>query len=154
MRIKWFLVRDTPPAESMFCVLEQTFYPLLSLVLVQHRKTRPNMAIKLLTGTKRINSNKTNYKSEIILIDFDTRKSYFVPSNNKRRRPACAFAQSGQRLCYSLYGKYNSPTSSVHNLVFGAEQACLWHRRQVFSRRGPYNKLYSKSITIIGIVTR
>ena len=33
---------------------------ILCLVLVKHRKTRPNMTEKLLTGTKRIKQNKAN----------------------------------------------------------------------------------------------
>ena len=56
-------------------------------VMVQHSKTRPNMTIKLLTGAKIINSNKTNYIPEIKLKDFDTRKSDFVPANNKGTDP-------------------------------------------------------------------
>ena len=50
MGIKGLLVRVSPPSESLFCVHQQdTFY--LQLVLVQPRKTRPDMTEKLLTGT-------------------------------------------------------------------------------------------------------
>ena len=35
----------------------------------------------------------------------DTRKPVFGVCEQKRRRPACASAQSGQRHCYSLIGK-------------------------------------------------
>ena len=32
-----------------------------------------------------------------------------------RRRPACAFAQSDQRLCYSLSGEHSSQACSMQN---------------------------------------
>ena len=43
------------------------------------------------------------------------RKSGFGACEQQRGRQACASTQSDQRFCYSLYGKYNSPTGSMQN---------------------------------------
>ena len=40
-------------------------------------------------------------------LGLDVRKPFFGGREQYRRRPACASAQSDQRLCYSLIGKYN-----------------------------------------------
>ena len=39
----------------------------------------------------------------------NARKPDFVACEQQRGRSACASTQSDQRLCYLLYGKYNSP---------------------------------------------
>ena len=39
---------------------------ILCLVLVQHKKTRPDMAEKMLTGTYRINTNKNSNRVEAV----------------------------------------------------------------------------------------
>ena len=53
---------------------------------------------------------------------FDTRKSEFVVCEQQMRRSACAYAQSGQRICYSLSGKYNDSTHCMQNDDIQAEQ--------------------------------
>ena len=50
-------------------------------------------------------------------VGLNGRKSDFVACEQKRGRPACASTQSDQRLCYSLYGKENSPTGSKQNFI-------------------------------------
>ena len=45
----------------------------------------------------------------------DARKPDFVACEQQRRRPAGAYAQSDQHLCFSLSGKHNSTTSSMQN---------------------------------------
>ena len=40
-------------------------------------------------------------------IGLDVRKPVFSICEQQRRRPACASAQTDQRLCYSLIGKYH-----------------------------------------------
>ena len=61
LEIERLLVRVSPPAESLWCVCEQE--TIRCYVLVQPRKTRPDMTEKLLTGTKRIKPNKQNLGS-------------------------------------------------------------------------------------------
>ena len=59
---------------------------------------------------------------------FDARKYDLVACEQQRRRSACAFAQSDQRLCYSLSGKNRSQTCSNQNfngIVSVTEQAGL-----------------------------
>ena len=46
-------------------------------------------------------------------LDLDAGKPDFDACEQQRRRPACASVQSNQCLCYSLSGKYTSPTSSL-----------------------------------------
>ena len=60
-------VRDSPPAESLRCVLEQDTLSAAKCILVQFRKTdnRPDMTDKLLTGALNIKSN-IFVKAEII----------------------------------------------------------------------------------------
>ena len=61
----------------------------------------------------------------------DARKPVFGVYEQQRRRPACAYGQSDQCLCYSLFGKYHIYTSCERNfkflalLVSVAEQAGL-----------------------------
>ena len=45
----------------------------------------------------------------------DARKPAFSVCEQQRRRPACASAQSGQPLCYSLSVKYDSQTCCLQN---------------------------------------
>ena len=49
---------------------------------------------------------------QLILI---ARNPDFVASEQQRHRPDCASAQSGQRLCYSLYRKDNSLSSYIQH---------------------------------------
>ena len=42
-------------------------------------------------------------------------KADFVACKQQRRRPACAFVQSDQRLCYLLIGKYYINACSLQN---------------------------------------
>ena len=42
-----------------------------------------------------------------ILMGLDAKKPVFRVCEQQRRRPACASAQSDQRLCYSVFGKYH-----------------------------------------------
>ena len=103
-----------------------------SLVLVQPRKTRPFITERLLMGRKE--SNQTNKKPchgiftstalkgetcsliSICYRFYRQSTSKWAPTREnlssgvckqQRRRPACASAQTDQRLCYSLCGKYN-----------------------------------------------
>ena len=48
-------------------------------------------------------------------LGLEARKPNFAACEQQRRRPACASAQSDQRLSYSLYGKYNSHPCSMEN---------------------------------------
>ena len=43
------------------------------------------------------------------------RKPYFVACEQQSRRPACASAQTDQRVCYALLGNYKSPNSLMQN---------------------------------------
>ena len=51
-----------------------------------------------------LHMTKSLIKSQMGL---DARKSVFGVCEQQRRRPACASAQSDQRICYSLIGKYH-----------------------------------------------
>ena len=46
----------------------------------------------------------------------DTRKLDFAECEQQRRRPACASAQSGQRLCFSFSGKFYDYTCYRENV--------------------------------------
>ena len=48
-----------------------------------------------------------------------------VVCEQQRRRPACAYAQSDQRLCYSLIGKYHILTCYQRNFNILAS-LCSW----------------------------
>ena len=48
-------------------------------------------------------------------VGLGARKPVFGMCEQQRRRPACASAQSDQRLCYSLSGKYSSQPCCVQN---------------------------------------
>ena len=50
-------------------------------------------------------TNDTEYQ-ENYHIGHDGRQPDFVACEQQKRRPACAFAQSDQHLCYSVSGKY------------------------------------------------
>ena len=49
----------------------------------------------------------------IILMDRVERKPEVAACECQRRRPACTSAQSDQRLCYSLLGKYNCKLATL-----------------------------------------
>ena len=55
----------------------------------------------------------------------DARKHVFGICEQQRRKPACASAQSDQRLCYSLIGKYQISTYYERNFNFLAS-LCSW----------------------------
>ena len=48
----------------------------------------------------------------------DARKPVFGVCEQQRRIPACAYAQTDQRLCYSLFGSIISKLASGENLIF------------------------------------
>ena len=55
-----------------------------------------------------------------------TRENLFsVVCEKQRRRPACASAQSDQRLCYSLSGEHSSQGCSIQNSTFLASLCSL-----------------------------
>ena len=56
---------------------------------------------------------------------FDTRKSEFVVCEQQMCRPASAYAQSGQRICHSLSGKYYDFTCYMKNYDILAEKTGL-----------------------------
>ena len=72
-------------------------------------------------------------------------------SEQRRRRPACASAQSDQRLCYSRFVKYNIYACYQWNFIFLAslcrrgdwfETRFVGNPEDIFfSRRGPYHAL-------------
>ena len=49
----------------------------------------------------------------IILMDRVEKKPDVAACERQRRRPACTSAQSDQRLCYSLLGKYNCKLATL-----------------------------------------
>ena len=49
----------------------------------------------------------------IILMDHVERKPDVAACERQRRRLACTSAQSDQRLCYSLLGKYNCKLATL-----------------------------------------
>ena len=49
----------------------------------------------------------------IILMDHVERKPDLAACERQRHRPACKSAQSDQRLCYSLLGKYNCKLATL-----------------------------------------
>ena len=72
-------------------------------------------------GTQKNNLNETVlFSTRNIYGPCREKKPYFVACEQQRRRPACTSAQSDQRLCYSLIGKYNILTclmQTFNNLV-------------------------------------
>ena len=51
--IEGLLVRSSPPAGSLCCVLKQDYFPLLSTGLTKKKTgNRPDISEKLLTGRK------------------------------------------------------------------------------------------------------
>ena len=80
-----------------------------------------------------------------------------------RRWPDCTFAQSGQRLCYSLFCKvtyvslvqvkfqFSSKSLKLRRLVWNL--ICRKPRRQVFWRRGPHNDVHNSVVCNDKILT-
>ena len=63
----------------------------------------------------------------------------FKACKQPRRKPACAHAQSDQRICYSPSGKTLFVNMLHTNLAYVAEKAVLRLWNLLFSRRGPYD---------------
>ena len=72
------------------------------------------IGIKINTRIMKLTKLKNVYMKIQSLVNLDTfnyylglngRKPDFVVCEHQRRRLACAYAQSGQRLCYSLPGR-------------------------------------------------
>ena len=64
-------------------------------------------------------SDNDRKKRNCYYVDLDVRKPVY---EQQRRRPACSSAQTDQRLCYWLFGKYHVLTCYKQNLNF---RACL-----------------------------
>ena len=83
----------------------------------------------------------------------DARKPVFGVVEQQRRRPACASAQTDQRLCYALFGKYHNVNLIQVKFKFSSwsqklrrkvsNSLCRQPRRQVFSRGGPNNPSFN-----------
>ena len=52
-------------------------------------------------------------------------KTCFVACKQKAAVPSCAFLHSGQHLCYSLSGKYNSCTCFMQSFI-NLASLCIW----------------------------
>ena len=79
----------------------------------------------------------------------DARKPVVGVYEQQSRRPACASAQTDQRLCYAVFGKYHNVNLIRVKFKFSSwsqklrrkvsNSLCRQPRRQVFSRRAPHN---------------
>ena len=70
------------------------------------------------------------------------RKPDFVACEQQRRRPACASAQSDQRLCFSLTEKYDSLTCHMQNLKILVSLCSLADCFQHYLVANPEDRVY------------
>ena len=107
----------SPTHPSVFGVCDMTtLKPTYKVLACEQLRRRPAcasaqllFAIVLLAPFKTSQTPKTGLLTlfcQIIIKSLD-----FVACKKQRHRPACATAQSDQRLCYSLSEKYNSSTT-------------------------------------------
>ena len=113
--------------------------------MINHRFVMSNLYWKYLPFPVKINTDITG-------MGLDIRKPVSGVYEQQRCRPACAYLQSDQHLCYSLIGKYHIKSCKEQNFNVLAS-LCSWTdwleydlvlnpRRQVFLQRGPHDSAY------------